>query len=549
MTERLISSSSTVELDRYGANRFLSAAALAVWAALILAPLGLLIVCSIGPAESEYVDTPKMLMLTWKTFALAAMIALFAVLLGYWPGRLLATTKSASKDMILLVMLLALVLPRYLLYYAWSLLLDPNTQLGRLLASNMSVARFVGSFTTTAVMAMWYWPVAGLLIAQGWKNIDSQVWDSARMEAGGWMRFKNITLPLLARPILLAFGVCFVLSMAEYTTFHLAAVKTVGTELGILYQLSGSEAVLARAAWPISIAAAAAALCFSMVSNKWAAPEIRTAGIESSRQKGRWIFFIVIVVFSLIAPVMLLLSHVRDIKPFINFIKLHTDELCVSFVIAATAAAVSHIIAYGAIAVRNRRLSLIINTTIFLVMFLPASLVAVSLLKVFGSIDSAAALLGDKLTNGEYSGRLQQNWFIVSAGHACRFSGVALIILLLCGGSNRRHLSEMAALDGASRFKTWLYVHLPNTWRLLAGSFLLIVMFSVTEISATMVLLPAGVPNFAQRLLNQMHYARDQQVIASCLILITSFALLAITASFLFSGVRSRWNLAAGDYR
>ncbi len=51
----------------------------------------------------------------------------------------------------------------------------------------------------------------------------------------------------------------------------------------------------------------------------------------------------------------------------------------------------------------------------------------------------------------------------------------------------------------------------------------MIVMFGMTELSATMVLLPAGLPNFAQRLLNQMHYARDQQVIASCLILIGFF--------------------------
>jgi DNA-binding beta-propeller fold protein YncE len=49
-------------------------------------------------------------------------------------------------------------------------------------------------------------------------------------------------------------------------------------------------------------------------------------------------------------------------------------------------------------------------------------------------------------------------------------------------------------------------------------------MFSLTELSATMVLLPPGVPSFAQRLLNQMHYARDEHVIASCLILMGTFA-------------------------
>ena len=525
MTERLFSSSGVHDLHEPGGSRFLSCGGLVLWAALILAPLGALFVWSFKPAGTDY-DSVRMFWLTLKTFGLAAIIALSAVLLGYAPGRLMATSTPGCKDLILLLLLLTLVLPRYLLYYAWSLLLDPTTYLGGLLASNMSVARFVASFTSSAVLVMWYWPVAALLIAQGWKNIDIEIWDSCRLEAGAWMRFKNITIPLLARPILLAFGVCFVLSMSEFTTFHLANVETVGTELGVLYQLSASESTLVRLAWPISIVAVIAAVAASTASKKWTSPQIRISSIEIRSQRGRWYILAALTAFSLIAPVVLLISHVKTVRPFTQFITLHLDELCISFMIAACAAVLSHIIAYGALSVRTPLISLILNTTIFLAMFLPASLVAVAMLKIFGVI---------KLT-----GDLRQSWFIVSAGHACRFSGVALIILILSEGSVQKHLSEMASLDGASRFKTWLYIHLPCTWQLLAGSFLLIVMFSVTEISATMVLLPAGLANFAQRLLNQMHYARDQQVIASCLILIVSFTLLAVIAALLFRGIRLR---------
>ena len=55
-----------------------------------------------------------------------------------------------------------------------------------------------------------------------------------------------------------------------------------------------------------------------------------------------------------------------------------------------------------------------------------------------------------------------------------------------------------------------------------------------------MVLLPAGLPNFAQRLLNQMHYARDQQVIASCLILVCLFAVLSAVVAVLLRAGRVR---------
>jgi DNA-binding beta-propeller fold protein YncE len=102
----------------------------------------------------------------------------------------------------------------------------------------------------------------------------------------------------------------------------------------------------------------------------------------------------------------------------------------------------------------------------------------------------------------------------------------------------------MASLDGASQFKTWWHIHLPHTWPLFVGTFILIVMLGVTELSATMVLLPAGLPNFAQRLLNQMHYARDQQVIASCLVLIFLFLILAAIVVLLLRLTRVRWLLA-----
>jgi DNA-binding beta-propeller fold protein YncE len=164
--------------------------------------------------------------------------------------------------------------------------------------------------------------------------------------------------------------------------------------------------------------------------------------------------------------------------------------------------------------------------SLLLVMFLPASLVAVSLLKLLSGSGLAASAA--------------QSWLVVSAGQAARFAGLALIVLLLTRYPDRRRLDEMARLDGATLLQAWRYVHLPRTWPALLGAFLLLIMFSFTELSATMVLLPAGLPNFAQRLLNQMHYARDQQVIATCLVLVVSFVVLAGTAVLLLRVGRVR---------
>ena len=238
---------------------------------------------------------------------------------------------------------------------------------------------------------------------------------------------------------------------------------------------------------------------------------------------------------SMLLPIALLVGNVTNADAFKTFFKLHTDELGWSLLIAMVVGVFSYLIAFGALLLQKvprfgRILSVTAFTTIFLAMLIPPSLVAVSLIRFLAVCN--------------FPDMFRQGWYIVSAGQAARFTGVALVLLILTRASEKKHLSEMASVDGASRLTIWRHIHLPLSWRVFAGVFLLILMFSVTELSATMVLLPAGLPNFAQRLLNQMHYARDQQVIASCLILIGVFLLLACTLVLLLRGIRIRRNMA-----
>ncbi|MCK4294982.1 MAG: 6-bladed beta-propeller, partial [Planctomycetes bacterium] len=552
--------------------RFLTAVSLALWAAIVLLPLVILFVPAIF-LSSEIETTDQIFASMLRSFGLAAIIAAAAIVLGWVPGRLLGTCRT-HKDLLLLLLLAPLVLPRYVLYYAWTLLLSPTTKLGGYLSSEPELARFVGTFSSCSVLISWYWPLAALLIAQGWRNIDRQIWDSASLDADAFGIFRKITLPLLARPLLLAFGVCFVLSLSEFATFHLAGVNTVGTELAVLYQLTGSESHVARAAWPV----AGAALVLAIVLGKSSRPFFTAEFAESAEKtlfyysakrrfaakyelifssqrsprslrlifSWRWVVLFALIGISLIAPVAILVTNVTSTQALRQFLILHQDELGWSLAIAVVAAAMAHLIAFGALSLerktedRRRKtedgrrlvcplssvLCLLVRTSIFVAMFVPASLVAVSMVRILAVANAPVAL--------------RQSWFIVSAGQAGRFAGVALILLLLTRYAYEKRLSEMASLDGASSLAAWWHVHLPHTWPVFVGSFILVVMFSVTELSATMVLLPPGLPNFAQTLLNQMHYARDQQVIASCLVLVFLFLILAAVVVLLLRVIRMR---------
>ncbi len=414
---------------------------LLVWAFVVLLPLSVLFIYALtsNSIQSKGVDIYSSL---FRSFVLSAIIAGVSVLLGWIPGRLLGTSNT-HKDLLLLLLLMPLVLPRYLLYYAWWLLLSPTTSLGAYLSKNTELARFVATFSSTSVLIMWYWPLAALLLGQGWRNIDRQIWDSASLDSGRFRIFKNITLPLLKRSILLAFGVCFVMSLSEFATFNLAGIKTIGTELAVLYQLTGSEAAVARASWPVTIAALILAIILSRSSRSWVLSTAAVGTAEFKSQRWRWFVFIALMGISLFIPVLLFITNVSEIKSFQQFFLLHFDELEWSFLIAFAAALLAFVIAYGAFSLQKRAkeyneksnytlhiFSLIIVGSIFLVMLLPASIIAVSILKILAFLS-----LPDSI---------RQSWFIVSIGQACRFAGVALIFLLLTRYSQEQTLSEMA---------------------------------------------------------------------------------------------------------
>jgi len=513
-------------------GKFLTAVSLILWVLVIFLPLLILFV-QVFSQNIEPEATNEIYAAAFHSFGLSAVIAATAVLLGWIPGQLLGTCRK-HKDLVLLVLLMPLVLPRYVLYYAWTLMLSPTTALGAYLSGKPEVARLVGVLSSSIVLILWYWPLAALLIGQGWRNIDRQIRESASLDAGGFGIFKNITLPLLFRPLLLAFSVCFVLSLSEFATFNLAGIRTIGTELAVLYELTGSEGPLVRAAWPVAVAALLLSIVLGKSSRSWVPQTATIEAAEFKSQKWQWIIVFALIGISLVVPLVLLLSNMTDNQALRQFLRLHTDELGWSLAVAAVAAVLSYLIAFGALSLDKHRkgsfyklLSPILRVTIFLGMFIPASLVAVSLLKMLAVINITPAI--------------RQGWYLISAGQAGRFAGVALILMLLTRYPPKKHLSEMASLDGASRFKTWWYIHLPHTWPVFVGIFILIIMLSITELSATMVLLPAGLPNFAQRLLNQMHYARDQQVIASCLVLILMFLFLAMIVVLLLRLTRLRW--------
>jgi len=504
-------------MRRDPAVKCLAAASLALWAALVAAPLVWLYAGTLAPQGTTAAPAAMDWAVVGQSFVLAGAIAALSVLLGFVPGGLLGTARR-GRTLLAVLLLSALLLPRYLLLYAWNLLRSPTTPLGDYISARPELARAAGVIIAGFTLLLWYWPLAALLIGQGFGNLDRDSQSSAMLDAGPWRRLTAVTLPQLAPTLGLAFGLCFTLLLAEFATFHLAGVRTIGAELSTLYQETGSARSVAFAAWPTLIPAGLVAVVLWRRTRDWSTHAPQAEPRAPGRVAWRWVLCAALLALTAVAPVVLLAASVRDLSGFATFWDLHREELATSLLASSVAAAAAIVMAGGAISCgamgwAGRAIAAAAMPTMLLAALIPGSLVGAALVHLQAGLRAHTGLA--------------EGWWSVSAGLAARLAGVALVVLRLGLDIRSRHLSELAATDGASALRAWWSVHLPRQWPVPAAAFVLVAVLGLTELPATSILLPAGVPNFAQSLLNQMHYARDQQVIATCLVLVGGYAMLA----------------------
>jgi ABC-type Fe3+ transport system permease subunit len=503
---------------------------LTVWVVVLAAPLASL---TVGAAMAPSTGGGAALLsagLWVKSIALAAGLSAGAVVLGWVPGRLLGS-EGRGTAWLLGAMLACLLLPRYVLYYAWKLPTSPTTALGKRIASDAQLSTAIDAVASSAVLAGWYWPLAALILAAGWRSMDQNVYDAARLEARPWRRWVGVTLPMLAGPIVAAFSACLLLILSEFGTFHLAGVRTFGTELAVLFAQTGSTSAVLGEAGPVLVPLSAGLAW--LAGRQMPAWSLSPPSSAPPRPAGgwRWGLLCMLLAGGVVLPTGLLVAHARETAAFARFVRLHGDKLLTSTGIALVAGGLSLLVAggglaWGRIGRAGRWIGGAMQASAVLAMLLPGSLLAVAILHLATAFRWSAAWV--------------DHWSIVSVALAARFTGLAVILLRVMLDARDTGLAELAATDGATGGQTWWWVHVPRLWPLPTSALLLVTLLSITELPASLLLLPPGVPHFAQHLLNQMHYARDQQVIASCLVLLAGCLAAGAAVAVLVGLLRSR---------
>lgn len=484
------------------------------WLLVIAIPAATL-VFSIRPEHfpsAENLPLARYLRLAGRSLLLSAGVATIATIAA-WPVARLIGARHWARRWGPLLLAIPLLIPPHVHWYCWSLPLAPSSPLGQFIGRSDQLLHWIATVRSVVVLCLWYAPLCGLIMGIGWRRTDPEAWAQSSMEASLLRRWMFVGLPMLRGAVAASWILTFAMTMSQFPVFHLAAIDTLGTELSVLYQLSYRSQTVAVAAIPLLVPAVLAAFTI----DRFLRPSIQNYELRNNEVhwSGHWILATILWLLAAVIPVMLLALHLQGASSIKSFLPLSWDGLLSSFIIAALAALLAILIAAATLLLRGP-LGYLMRLSTLLTALLPGSLIAAAIVITY---------------NRSFSEPLYQSRWIVSMGHAAQLAVIALIVLRWAQASLPANLSELARLDGAANIRTAWQVYLPGLWPALGAALLLAGSRSLTELSATMVLLPPGIPNFAQHLLNQMHYARDQQVIVSCLMLIvTSTA--AATAVF-----------------
>jgi iron(III) transport system permease protein len=117
--------------------------------------------------------------------------------------------------------------------------------------------------------------------------------------------------------------------------------------------------------------------------------------------------------------------------------------------------------------------------------------------------------------------------------HIVKFFPYAIVIVLITMRSIPQHLFEAARIDGATRWVEFRLLTWPLGRNYLLLSVLVVMLFSLAEISASKLVEVPGRSTFAQELFRQMHYGTAPTVASFCLMQIFFTAILTVVIFWL----------------
>lgn len=431
-----------------------------------------------------------------------------------------------------------LLLPSYLAYAGWGLLRGPNSWLGDFLA-RQSPAWSLWADKVSAVwgMTLWVWPLAALVMAASVRKMSPELPELARLDAPSWRGRLLALATELRTGLLAAAGLVVLLTLGSAIPLNVAQVPTYAIQLWAVMLLTPDTTGIWLASIPLLLIAAAAAWLIVRVVERrlmWVPESGGGPAIEGGR-RSRWARWGTVAVWllSVVVPLGIFAWSLGDWRSVPMFWRTSGLGVAQSLRIAGVcggAATILLLATWLAVDLGGRRGRAIARATLGGFLFsgiVPGVLVGACMSSAWNSL--------------ALSGLVSGVWLVVFT-HLARFGFVAVLGGWWLASVQSREQRWNRELDGGVTLAAWSMVTLRPQAATVAGFALAVGALSFHEIESTVYVLPPGLANLPQQLLDFLHYARDEQLSAAAVNMLGVGTLVAIGAAWLISeGSRARF--------
>tara|TARA_Y100000294_G_scaffold177188_1_gene201765 strand:+ start:415 stop:2019 length:1605 start_codon:yes stop_codon:yes gene_type:complete len=495
-----------------------------LFAAVIFAPFSVLLVELVKSILSGHSDWLLLVLPLGRRFGLLAnslmlafSVSLSGMLLGVLAALFLWRDKTGMKKYLSWFVFLFIGMPPYIHALTWS-----------------SVLNYVRIFPQQGLLISWwvqlmaYLPLAVGLSLIGLDSVEHKLIDASRMMRNDFSTLKQVIWPHAKPVILAAGGFLFLVVSSDYSIPSLFSVNVYALDIFAEFSATNEPVRVLLLSAPL--------LLIAVLIIVFSCGTIRRAALSLTRSKVKergffnlpeWLVWgQKIAMFIVLLQILVMLSNLIVSAGSLKNIILSTitakDEIFFSFYTAGGAAllclplaiAVAHELA------RAEKRKLFWWFLLILPIVTPGSIIGVGL------------LIG--VTKYGLNFLYSTVWMPVLA-NVIQFTPLAAIVILaklrrtdqlLMDASN---IHQKGFVDGIRR------VYLPMMGPGLLGAACLVFIFSLRELSATIIVAPPGHTTITTRIYNYLHYGGSEQVAGLCLVLAFIFLIMGVLCIVLFS--------------
>ncbi len=506
------------------------------------------------------------LTLLGRTLGYNAAAAIIAAAMGLPAAFVLGRGRGLTARILWVVLPAAMLMPSLSFAYGWSQFVrlmssplgnflhhffQPGSQALRnigltLVADDAGAKSFLipnaplDIFRCIWSLGTWLWAVPACLIGLALRRLDSNVQQQALLDGA----LHRVTLRQLLGPIVASIAIVTIIATQEFAVYEPTGISVVATEVRMVFDtgsMSSTDNAISAPGYlgagikspdqPARAAAAVATafplLAFTVMLAAVAAWGIRRTSAADTLAIGDWPPILDVSLWTLAATTLLVLINIGlPIVALFGSLRIgfmptrvwaeFQPQVIGAMTVAGEAAAVA-LIAALFFAARWIPGALALAVATFLV---GGQLLAIGLIRIYNRPGLAWAYDISVVPVICYLGRF--GWLAVASGKAT-------------WSRPWQEIRDLAAADGASTLQAAVHVIWPIAWPTLLAGGLLVGALSLTEVPATVLLMPQNPQVLTPTLMTWVHMARYDPMIEASLLMMGTVLLPAVAAVLLTS--------------